>query len=691
MTDPDATRTADDEYRIGVDVGGTFTDLVVDHGGTIHVTKVPSVPSNPAEGVLNALRRAAQELSTDLGTLLSRTAQFVHGSTVATNTVLEGKGAKVGLLVTPGFRDSLEIRRGIRSDPWDHRTPFAPVLVPRSLRLPVPGRLDAREHELEPTDLAALDGVLATFDEAGVESIAICLLNSYLSSIHEAEYAERLRELRPQEWLSMSHDIVPILGEYERTATTVMNAYVAPRTVSYLRALDAQLRELGLARSMLLVQNNGGSISTDQIGNRPATLLLSGPAAGVGALQLARDALGHDRLIGLEIGGTSCDVMLMEDGVVSVSDSLSVGGYDVAIPSVDIHTIGAGGGTIAHVDAAGMFGVGPRGAGAHPGPAAYGLGGEDATITDALLVLGRLRSGPYADGSVSLDENLARTAIERRVAGPLDLTVEETAIGIVRLLEQNLLQAVEQMTLERGLDPRTFSLVAAGGAGPMHGVSIGRHLGCREVYVSRLSGAYCALGMLNTDVRHDLMRAIYLPLDQADAARTNAIFVELEAQGRSMLAADGFAETAMRFERYVDLRYIGQQWSLAVPADDNAGEDIVRRRFEAVHDRRYRHIQPDGIIELTALRLIAIGRIPGVIPHDDRRADAEAAPIDTRRVYLDEDHGWVETPVYAGSTLIPGHAFDGPAIIEEHTTTVCIGPRDRLTVDDSGNFRIGLR
>jgi N-methylhydantoinase A len=674
--------------RIGVDVGGTFTDLIVELGGRLHVTKVPTVPGDPASGVLAAVGGAANSLGVSERQLLERTELFVHGSTVATNTVLEGSGARVGLLTTEGFRDSLEIRRGRRQDPWDHRTPFAPVLVPRHLRRPVPGRLDADGAQIAPLDLTALAADLAGFDADGVQAIAICLLNSYADGAHEAACAEAVRARRPDAWVSVSHEIVPILGEYERGATCVMNAYVAPRTVGYLRALDAALRDRGLPRSMLLVQNNGGSISAGQIDARPVTLLLSGPAAGVGALEVVREAIGHDDLISMEIGGTSCDIMLMESGSVPVSDTLEVAGYDVAVPSVDIHTIGAGGGTIARVDEAGLLRVGPRGAGARPGPAAYGLGGEEPTVTDALLVLGRLASGAYAGGSVSLDENLARRAIERAVAAPLGLQVEEAAVGIVRLLEQGLLQAVEQMSFERGLDPRRFSLVAAGGAGPMHGATIGRRLGCREVYVSRLSGAYCALGMLNTDVRHDFLRAHFEPLDGADTAALATIFDTLEARARAQLAADGFAEERMALQRFADVRYIGQQWSLSVDAGRGDSPAAIRSAFEATHERRFRHVQPDGIVELTALRVVARGRIPGVAPRSDAGAGGDARPKAYRRVYMDERCGWVDSAVHDGDALLPGHRITGPAIVEEATTTVCIGPGDRLEVDDQGGLRI---
>ena len=342
-----AKRRSLGKLRIGVDVGGTFTDLVIAHpDGELHVGKVPSVPHDPGAGVINALRLAADHMGSTIEELLAATRLFVHGSTIATNTVLEGKGAVVGLLATEGFRDTLEIRRGIRADPWDHRTPFAPVLVPRYLRKTVPGRLDYTGQELWALDLAAVDEAMGEFKAAGVESIAICLFNSYANSGHEEAVGARIRGggSAQFDWLSTSSQIVPVLGEYERTSTTVLNAYVAPRTVGYLQSLDRRLRELGLGPEMLLIQNNGGSVPTGQVSNRPVTLLLSGPAAGVGALEVAAKALGKDNLLSLEIGGTSADVMLMESGQVPVSDQLEVGGYHIAMASVDIHTIGAGGG-----------------------------------------------------------------------------------------------------------------------------------------------------------------------------------------------------------------------------------------------------------------------------------------------------------------------------------------------------------
>ena len=355
-------------WRIAVDVGGTFTDMVlVDAGGRFHVFKTPSVPADPSRGVLDVLEHAARAFGADVERLLSACTLFLHGSTVATNTVLEGSGARVGMLVTRGFRDFLEARRGFRADPFDHRPPYPPVLVPRYLRLPVGGRMDARGAEVEPLDETDLDAAIETFRAEEVESIAVCLLHSFENGAHERRCAEVLRERGGFDWVSLSHAVVPVIGEYERGSTTVVNAYIGPKVVRYLQALDERLRALGLGPDLLVLQSNGRAISTRQVAHCPVNLVLSGPAGGVGALDYFAAATGFDDLITMEIGGTSCDVMLRAGGRVAVTDRLEVGGYDLVSASVDIHTVGAGGGTIAGADAAGLLYAGPRGAGAVPG------------------------------------------------------------------------------------------------------------------------------------------------------------------------------------------------------------------------------------------------------------------------------------------------------------------------------------
>ncbi len=666
-------------WRIGVDVGGTFTDMVLrDSKGAVHIFKAPSVPADPSQGVLGVLRLAAQQLDLPLSQLLRECALFVHGSTIATNTILEKKGAKVGMLTTDGFRDSLEIRRGIRENQWDHRAPFPEVLVPRYLRRPVGGRIGADGQEAAPLVLEDVDAAARAFREEGVESVAVCLFNSFLDGGHERAVGKRLDATPLGKWVSLSSDVMPTMGEYERGSTAVVNAYLAPKVTSYLRALDEQLRQLGLPRPVLLLQSNGGAVSVDQVAERPVMLVLSGPAAGVGALKGCADRGEPANLISMEIGGTSCDVMVMAKGDVPVTDALVIDGYHLTTPSVEIHTVGAGGGTIAWVDTAGLLHVGPQGAGARPGPAAYGLGGENPTVTDAQLVLGRLRPGPLA-GGVTLDARPARAAIESKLAKPLGLSVEEAAAGVIRLLEQNLLHAVERLSIERGHNPATFILVAAGGAGPMHGSVVASALGCRRALLPRAAGAFCAMGMLQSDIRQDYLKVFLADLDKVAPATLEQAFAELEARASQFPVHD----------REMDLRYEGQQWPVRVAID---GTDTVaaRKSFEAEHQRLFGHLQPSGRIDITALRVV--GREPlDWSPPAARPGRSDAPkPREKRKVWLDPAHGWREVPVYDGADLTPGCTLDGPLLIEERTTTAFIGPRDRLEIDSRDDFLVHI-
>jgi N-methylhydantoinase A len=677
-------------WRIGVDVGGTFTDMVLrDSAGTVRIYKSPSVPSDPSEGVLGVLRLAAQQLDLPLSALLRDCALFVHGSTVATNTILEKKGAKVGMLTTEGFRDSLEIRRGIRENQWDHRTPFPQVLAPRYLRLPVRGRIGADGAELEPLVAEDVDAAAKVFAAEGVESVAVCLFNSFLDGAHERGVGARLAKSWTGEWISLSSEVMPTMGEYERGSTAVVNAYVAPKVTSYLRALDQQLRQLGLPRSLLLLQSNGGAVSVEQVAARPVMLVLSGPAAGVGALKGCAAPGEPANLISMEIGGTSCDVMVMARGEVLVADELVIDGYHLTTPSVEIHTVGAGGGAIAWVDDAGLLHVGPQGAGARPGPAAYGLGGENPTVTDAQLVLGRLRPGPLAGGAVTLDGELARRAVESKLARPLGLSVEDAAAGVIRLLEQNLLHAVERLSIERGHNPATFTLVAAGGAGPMHGTAVARALGCKRALLPRAAGAFCALGMLQSDVRQDYLQVFLADLDAVDRAVLGAGSSQLETRAREALARDGFAGEAAAIEREVDLRYDGQQWPVRV-AIGAQGFDAgaARQAFETEHQRLFGHIQPGGRIDITALRVVGRGRLDWTPPAARASQTTTPKPRETRPVWIDPAHGWRDVPVYDGADLRPGCRLKGPLLIEERTTTAFVGPRDLLEVDARDDFLV---
>ena len=690
-------------WRIGVDVGGTFTDLVMaDSTGATWVTKVLSVPEDPSRGVVAALERLAIDLGSEVREVLGNCHLFVHGSTVATNTMLEGKGATVGLLTTEGFRDALELRRGLREDQWNHRAPFAPVLVPRYRRLGVGGRIGKDGQELAPLSATDVEEALDVFSAEGVEAVAIALFNSFVNETHEIDAEEIVRRQWSGKWITRSAAVSPLMGEYERTSTAVINASLAPRIIDYLRNLEERLDTLGLSRPMLLIQSNGGAASLDRIAPRPVNLLLSGPSAAVGALDYFRRAIdsgfaGGDNdpendgnLISMEIGGTSCDVMLMSNGRVADKDELMIAGYHVSTPVIDIHTIGAGGGTIARVDSAGMLLVGPEGAGADPGPACYGLGGSEATVTDAQLVLGRMRPGVYAGGGIDLDLEAARQAIRTRVAEPLGLSIEAGAAGVISLLEQNLLHAVQYISIERGHAPDRFTLVAAGGAGPMHGAVVARGLGCQRVYVPRDAGALCAVGMLHADLRQDFARFLRGSVDDIEPATVEANLKELVEQAQTVMAEEGFAATEITLRHEIDLHYTGQLWSVRVALDAGPFDPAaVRAAFEDEYQRLYGHVQPDGLIMIASLHVTASAATGRLVAPELAPAVGTPMPVENRPVWHSED-GWLETPVYAGADIGPGHRLAGPLVVEESTTTVLIGPADVLSVDPTGNFLIDV-
>jgi N-methylhydantoinase A len=677
-------------WRIGVDVGGTFTDLVLaDDRGALFTFKAPTNPSNPAEGVMAAVAMAAHGLELSVEDVLRGCRVFVHGSTIATNTILERKGAVVGLLTTEGFRDALEIRRGFRDDAWDHRPAFPPVLAPRHLRLAVAERMDKDGRTVRPLEPDSVLQALEVFRREGATSIAICFLNSFRNDAHERACAALIRDAWPEAWLSISADIAPVIGEYERTSTAVLNAYVTPRVVPYLRELERDLRVRGLAHPLLLIQSNGGAASVEQLADRAVMLSLSGPAAGASALRAVAEMARCDNLLLMEIGGTSCDVTLMDAGEIAMVDAFALNDYHLTLPSVDIHSVSGGGGTIASVDRGGLLHVGPQGAGARPGPACYGFGGKDATVTDAHVVLGRLQSGGFANGLIALDASRARMAIEDNIASPLGVDAVTAASGIIRLLEQSLQHAMEQVSIERGHDPRRFTLVAGGGAGALHAVSVARALGCPEVYVPRLAGVFCAFGMCSTDIRQDFRLTWLGPLEQDAADGIEIGFANLATTAQTRLADSGFALSELDFERVLELRYLGQQWPLAVPAPSL---DVTRIRadFEARHARQYGHHQPEGEIEIVNLRLAGIGRLKRVPPSAHELTKTQPVPYAHRSLYLDAQAGFATVPVYDGNALRPGHDIDGPALIEERNTTILIGHRDHLEVDAGDNFLISL-
>lgn len=677
------------EYRIGIDIGGTFTDIViVDRSGKVKALKSPSTPADPSAGVIEAIKLAARQLDRTPRDLLKSCGLFVHGSTIATNTLLERKGANVAMITTDGFRDSLEIRRGLRTNPWDHRKAFPAPLVPRRLRRGITERMSSTGEVLEELDVESVRKAVGLAREGGANALAVALLNSYRNSSHEEECRTLIQQEWPGVWISCSSELAPVIGEYERGATAVADAYVGPKVVPYLRELEGRLKELGYDLPLLIVQSNGGVLNVEEIARQPVRMALSGPAAGVGALQFYGADTGSTNLVAIEIGGTSCDVTMMIDNVVAMTDQLDVDGHCISTPSVEIHTVGAGGGTIGHVDVAGLMHAGPQGAGARPGPACYGKGGTRPTVTDAQLVLGRLAPGTYAGGAMVLDLQKARDAIEADLARPLGISIEQAAAGFIRLVEQTVLHAVERVSLERGYDPQRFTLVAAGGAGPLHGASVGKALGCAAVYVPRLAGVFCAFGMCNADVRVDRIRSWSARLGPGLGAPFADAFAALECSATEALDRQGFAPDQIALKRSVSLRYVGQQWPLHIDCD--AAFDIaeVRKRFEQAYELAFGHYVKDAEIEISHLRVVGIGRLSKIKAPTLISSNSRPAPKGSRPVWIDETAGVLPTAVYDGAALQPGDEINGPAIVDEETTTVFVSNDQKLRVTGSGNFMI---
>jgi N-methylhydantoinase A len=700
MNDSPAPRAP---WRIGVDIGGTFTDLVlIGADGAIVTHKTASNPADPAEALFRGLDELASRLQLETNALCAQTAHFIHGTTVATNTLLERSGAKAGLLVTAGFRDSLEIRRGYRENMWDHRTPWAPVLVPRHLRRVANERVSAAGEVLTPLSVADVEAAATVFQREGVETVGICFLHAYCNPHHELQAQAILERMLPGVFVCTSHEVAPIVGEFERSSTVAVNAYIANRVVPYLGKVRERLRALGLPAEPYFVQSSGGVISFEQLRKRPAVLALSGPAAGANSLRAYASSLGEGSVVAIEVGGTSCDVTVMENVAVAERTSFRIGDDVIALPAVDIHTIALGGGTIAGVDAAGLLFVGPHGAGARPGPAAFGLGGREPTITDAHIVLGRLRSGRYAGGTLRLDANLAAEAIHRVIGAPLGIEDTDAAIAIVRLAEQKIRHAVERVTVERGHDPARVTLLAGGGAGPLHAAAVARAVGIPRVFVPRLAGVFCAFGMCNAQARHDWVQELGVCLDAGAMRRIDVALEELTSRALERFAGDGFDAREITCAALLDLRYVGQTAALLVGIEErkaealnrraagNADESCVRALFEARHQREFGFIQPGGSIEVVAVRIVATALL-------GRTELARHAPVSTagrsaeqRRVWVSPQAGFQRIPTFDGASLAAETEIVGPALIEDNAATTLAGAGDVVRVDAGGNLHIEI-
>lgn len=663
---------------IGVDVGGTFTDFVVLDATGLRVHKVPTTPADQSAAIVAGLAALGLEQG-----------QIVHGMTVATNALLERKGARTALLTTAGFADVLVIGRQNRPQLYHLTQARPPSLVADGLRLEVDERVDADGAVLAPLDEAAVAQIAAHLRAAHVESLAIVLLFAFRSPVHERRAAAIIQQYLPDLPISLSSAILPEYREVERTATTVINAYVQPLVGRYLRRLAAALA----GSQVRIMQSNGGAIGLEQAADQAARLVLSGPAGGVvGALDVARQALegASPHLITFDMGGTSTDVALCPGSIPTTAESV-ISDLPLRLPVIDIHTVGAGGGSVAYLDAGGGLRVGPRSAGAVPGPACYGRGGQEATVTDANLVLGRLDPQGFLGGTgdVTLDVDAARRVLGE-LGAALGLSAEAAALGVVQIANAVMEQALRRVSVERGYDPRRFTLLPFGGAGPLHACELAAALGCRQILVPPFPGVLSAYGMLVADVVHDAAQTILLPAEMlmADSAELHAIYTKLAAQVRAVLAQEGFAEP--QIEAALDLRYRGQSYELTVPLRlPLAGAAVAEAvtAFHAAHAQRYGYAMPDEPVTVVTLRVAARG--PGAQPTLPRQpigdADASAARLAERPVWFTAA-GATQTPLYDRAKLHAGNLLTGPALVLQYDATVVIAPGWTGRVDALGNL-----
>ncbi|WP_336037694.1 hydantoinase/oxoprolinase family protein [Halobacterium yunchengense] len=672
-----------DRPRAGVDVGGTFTDVVAVDDGRVDVTKVPSTPDHPERAVLDGLEDAAADgdfALADLGFL-------GHGTTVATNAVLEGEWADTALVTTEGFRDALEIGRQDRPDIYDFRAEQPDPIVPRDRRFEVRERLDERGSVVEPLDEAGVEAVADELADADVDSVAVSLLFAFEDDAHERRVREVLRASGVDASLSLSSVVLPEIREYERTLTTVLNAALKPVMDDYVGSLAADVRDRGVASDLKLMQSNGGLVEADAARERPVHTLLSGPAAGVqGATHVAAES-GFEDLVTMDMGGTSCDVSLVEGGDPVVATDVEVGDYAVGVPMVDVHTVGAGGGSVAWLDEGGALRVGPQSAGAVPGPVAYGRGGDRPTTTDAHVLLGRLDPSSFlTDGAA--DEAAVRDRFESELAGPLDCSVREAAQGVLDVANANMERALRVVSVERGHDPRDFALVAFGGAGPLHAATLAAELDVPQVVVPRTAGVLSALGLLVSDVKYDFSVSRVRRWSDVDPDALGDALADLRQRGEDRLDDEGVAPGRRAFERRVDLRYVGQSFSVpvAVPDGDVDADSMaaVERRFHDAHERRYGHADPGEDVELVTVRLDARGAVdPPELGAPTAEGDAADAVRETRAVVFDGDAH--DARVYDRNELPAGATFDGPAVVEGDASTVVVRPGQTARVDDAGS------
>ena len=694
-----------ESYRIGIDIGGTFTDAVVmeEETGDFHPVKVSSTPDDPSRAFMEAYTRGLDNQG-----LTSEQVRFVvHGTTVATNTIIQQKGARIGLIASEGFSDLFEIAWQIRPNLYDLNYDKPPPLVLRHLCIGVPERIDARGTVLVPLDETAVDRAARQLEKDRVEAILVCFLHAYRDPTHERRAAQIISDACPGLPVCISSDVCPEYREYTRASTTAVNAALLPAVGAYVERLEDRLGKVNPGTGLFLMTSGGGIIASGTARQQPVQLIESGPAAGVIAASYIGQLAGFDNLIALDIGGTTAKAALIENGQPRLAAEFEVGdaavatttrdkgqGYPVKTPVIDLVEIGSGGGSIGHVDPGGALAVGPQSAGAAPGPACYGKGGMEPTLTDANLVLGRLNPDYFLGGELPLDTSLAKRAIERRIATPLDLPVEDAADGLIEIANANMTGILQLVSVQKGVDPRGFVLVAFGGAGPVHAAALAKALQIGTVLVPPSPGVTTALGLLVTDLRHDYVRTYISGTDELDVSGLSHIYREFEADATRLLLSEGVSRSDVQFVREADMRYTGQSYELRVPVG-RMSDELPRKlnaAFFTAHRRQYGFATRDEPTEIVNVRLSAFG----AVPRPSRRQvpvggpSAQAALKAERNVRMPGHAGRAPTAIYDRYRLEANNNFPGPAVVEEFDSTTLVPPGCTVNVDDCGNLVIDV-
>jgi len=682
-------------YRIGIDVGGTFTDFVlVRPDGTLRLSKSPTTPRDQSQGVLAGIEQLARGEQLSLGELLEDTSVVVHGTTTADNTLIEMSGAVTGLITTGGHRDEIELRRGFKEDIWDPALPPPPPIAQRRRRIGVPERLGYEGDVLVPLDEEAVRAALRRLKKLGLESLAVVFMFSFINPGHERRVREIAAEECPGVSISLSHEVMPSAPEFERTSTTLVNAYVAPKIERYLGRLVERLGDAGYRHELLVMQSNGGIMTPEYIVRRPVTVLSSGPTGGVIAACAVATRSKVEDFVCADMGGTSYDVCLIRGGQPEIKAGWNWHHrYLVGLPMVDVQSIGAGGGSIASV-VAGSLQVGPRSAGAEPGPICYDRGGTEPTVTDANLVLGYLNPDDFCGGTMRLRREGVVEAIADQVGRPLGLDAIEAAHGIYRLVNANMANAIRRISAQRGVDPRGLTMVVYGGNGPVHATAQAEELGVETVLVPKTSPAFSALGLLLSDNVIDEMRAYITPMGRAEVARISELFEQMEQAARAVLAARQGARRRVELRLFANLCYPGQTFDIAVPILSRDGRlsqrDLMAtvERFHQIHEELHTYASRDEEPILRSLRLTAVGVTDKPAIPTLGRLSQRPARKGRRKAFF--GGRFVVAPIYDGVRLRAGQRIRGPAIIEEPFTTIVLHPRQEAALDRHGNYRIQL-